>query len=501
MGISNPRFRVIDDEPWVLFDVRTSRAENGMGAKADLHLARFTDGEHRLVIANRAARGEWPVVTDSERAGFYMTDERPAEGLGLAVGTLVRLQLIGGLVETIPDVLSYGLHPDRSWFYYRKYVPEAAMPELHLRDLHGSDRNLGPSGGAVTFFGRDDFYYLSGADRVLTRVRGREGEPEPLRPHVGSFWLDNEQRFALLAVSDDGQVRTRILDIATRTERPLPVDNPCCWLGLDGNIFRYAEEATAARPAMLHELDLVTGTDEVLVLPDGLADVQWIMGRPGRPEALLVDRDRKTALMRSDIEGGSLATSTVELLPVPATGVLFTEDGRYLLYVDVEPPPPPPAIRRSVVGRLMAQDVADLQAPPRLLSPPGTTCLVEPRGYLPNVTGPSKVLFWAHYGLGATDLYLVDIETGERRRLAVGVGPMTMLQTKLLGIARIGQDHTGDLVQTDLLTGAEQVLEHGVVSVTTRTDPALGDIAAFIVKERNDASPRNGLWAAPIPSF
>ena len=78
---------------------------------------------------------------------------------------------------------------------------------------------------------------------------------------------------------------------------------------------------------------------------------------------------------------------------------------------------------------------------------------------------------------------------------------MTMLQTKLLGIARIGQDHTGDLLQTDLLTGAEQVLEHGVVSVATRTDPTLGDIAAFIVKERNDASPRNGLWAAPIPSF
>jgi hypothetical protein len=115
VGISNPRFRVIDDEPWVLFDVRTSRAENDMGAKADLHLARFSDGEHRLVIANRAARDEWPVVTDADRAGFYMTDERPAVGLGLAVGTLVRMQLVGGVLETIPDVMSYGLHPDRSW--------------------------------------------------------------------------------------------------------------------------------------------------------------------------------------------------------------------------------------------------------------------------------------------------------------------------------------------------------------------------------------------------
>lgn len=502
VGISNPRFRVMDDEPWVLFDVRTSQAQNDMAAKVDLHLARVSDGFHQLVLADRAARDEWPILTDADRAGFFMIDERPAPELGLSVGTLLRLRLPEGVLESIDDVLSYGMHPDRSWFYYRRYVPGEAMPEMRLRDLSGHDSTLGPAAGPITFFGKDTFYYLSGPDRVLTRVQGIHGTPQPLRPSVSRYWLHDEQRFAVLAVSDEGKVRTRVLDLTTGEERALAVENPCCWLGLDRNTFVYAVEARDGRPAMWHELDLATGASQVLVLPEGMVDVQGIVYRPGRPEAILIDRNRQTALFRTDREGGTLSSATVELLPFPGNAPVFTEDGRYLLYLEVEPPPPPPAIRRSTVGRLMALDASDLLAPGRLVSPAGTTCLLEPRGFVPNIGGPTKVLFWAHFGLGATDLYLADLDTGETQRLAVGVGPMAVLPAnRLLGITRVGQDHTGDLVQKDLLSGQELILEHGVVTVITRTDPLLGDIAAFIVKERNNDSPRNGLWSAPLPSF
>jgi hypothetical protein len=237
-------------------------------------------------------------------------------------------------------------------------------------------------------------------------------------------------------------------------------------------------------------------------LPEGLADVQGIVDRPGTREMLLVDRDQRAALLRLPApEVDPAEAPSVQLLPMRVDAPLFTSDGRYLLYLEAQPAPPPPAVRRNPVGRLMALDASDYAQPPWVLTPRGTACLVDPRGYEPNFGGPGKVLFWAYYGLGATDLYLSDLDSRETRRLAVGVGPMTMLQTRLLGVTRIGQDRTGDLVLKDPVTGAEEVLEHGVVSVTSRTDPALGDIAAFVIRERNPASPRNGLWATPLPSF
>jgi hypothetical protein len=501
VNILNPRFRVLAGEPWVLFDLRTSRAEEGLASRQDLHLVRFSDGAHELVLTNRADRGDWPVVTDAERASFYMTDERIAADLGQPVGTLVRMRLGAGVVETLDDVMGYGLHPDRRWYFYRKYMPGASGPELHLRDLAGNDRNLGTAAGSVSFFGPAGFYFLAGTDRVLTRVTGLDGPPETLRPRVSRYWLDEGQRFAVLALSEDGQARTRILDLATREERALPVENPCCWLRLDGDTFTYAEAAADGLPAVLHQFHLPTGEDRALPLPDGLEDVRAIIDRPDHPEAILVDRGRRAARLRIEGEAGDLIASTAELLPVLTNAPVFTADGRFLLYMEVEPPPPPPAVRRRTVGRLMVQDASDWQAPPRLLTPAGTRCMVEPRGYVANVGDPGKVLFWAHFGLAASDLYLSDLDSGETRKLAVGVGPMTMVETRLVGITRIGQDHTGDLVQKDLLTAREQVLEHGVASVTTRLDPMLGDIAAFVVRERNPTSPRNGLWAAPLPAF
>jgi hypothetical protein len=504
-GVLYPRFRVLDGEPWVLFDVRQARAEDGLSARMDLHLVRWSDGEERRVLADRADRREWPVVSDADRAGFYMTAERIAPDLGLPVADLVRLRLSSGPVETIADVMSYGLHPERRWFYYRKYVAGAPAPELHLRDLHGNDRSLGPAAGPVSFFGEDRFYFLHGPQRTLSRVSGLAGGlVEELYPRVSRFWLHGAGRFAVIATSDEAGVHTRLLDLDTRVARALPVDNPCCWLGLEGDTFIYAEAAVGDRAAVLHRHDLGTGVDQALSLPEGLLDVQGMLERPpGGRETLLFDRRNRAALLRAagapGVEPGP--EPSAQLLPIRIGSPAFSDDGRHLIFLDQEPPPPPPAIRRNQVGRLMAQDASDWQAPPWQLSPAGTTCLVDPRGYVPNASGPNQVMFWAHYGLGATDLYLADLDTQETRKLAVGVGPLIMLGTRLVGITRIGQDQTGDLVQKELLTSVEQLLEQGVATVTTRTDPTLGDIAAFVVKERNDSSPRNGLWAIPLPGF
>jgi hypothetical protein len=494
-----PRFRTLDGEPWVLYDVRISPAENGLARHFDLHLARFSDGEHRLVLANRADRADWPVITDADRAGFYMVDERDAPGLGLPMATLVRLRLSTGVVETIDDVLDYGIHPERRRFYYQRYLSGSSRPELHLRDLAGNEANLGPSKGPVAFRGPERFYFLSGPDSVLSRVSGISAEAQPLRPHVSRFSVHGDETFAVVVVSQDGRVFTRVLDLATGEERALAVENPCCWLGIEGNSFVYGEAARDGNPAVLHRYDFPSGVDQALPLPEGLTDVRDIIDRPGAPESLIVDGHGRAAIVRQPAAGEG--PPDMYRLPMPVSAPVYSGDGRFLLYLDEEPPPPPPALRRNPVGRLMALDAADTGQPPRVLSPLGTSCLVQPRGYEPNVGGPGKVLFWAYYGLGATDLYLSDLDSGETRKLAVGVGPMTMLQSSLLGVTRIGQDQTGDLVQKDLVTGAEQVIEHGVLTMASRLDPMLGNIVTFVVRERNAGSPRNGLWAAPLPAF
>jgi len=38
-----------------------------------------------------------------------------------------------------------------------------------------------------------------------------------------------------------------------------------------------------------------------------------------------------------------------------------------------------------------------------------------------------------------------------------------------------------------------------VLTMATRVDQMLGEIAVFVIRERNPTSPRNGLWAVPLP--
>src|SRR5256885_2382198 len=81
--------------------------------------------------------------------------------------------------------------------------------------------------------GGGGFYYLAGDDRVLTRVPGVQGEAQVLRPRVSRYLLRDDERVAVVALSDGDQVHTVVLDLMTGAETPLPVDNPCCWIGFD----------------------------------------------------------------------------------------------------------------------------------------------------------------------------------------------------------------------------------------------------------------------------
>ena len=177
----------------------------------------------------------------------------------------------------------------------------------------------------------------------------------------------------------------------------------------------------------------------------------------------------------------------------------FTSDGKHLIYIQEDPQPPPPAVSSTDSGRLMAQDAESWDLPPRLLSPPGSSVRITPSpGFLLPGERPRQVIFWAQYGLGASDLYLIDLDTRQTLKLAVGIGAVAIGGRNVLGVVRITQDLTGDLVHRDFLTGEEQLIEHSVAAATTRDDAVHGPIVAFVVRERMASSPRNGLWAAPL---
>ena len=172
-GIEHPEFMGIGGEPWVMFELRQRRpVPHGLGGTLEIHLVNWQDAsQHRVLLPSRAERPEWPRVVDGEGALFYMTNERkPEQGLRLPVGTLMRVKLDSGVIETIDDVFNYSVHAQNpKLFYYRKHRPDAAQAELHLRTRRRAGSEPGPAdrAGAVP---------RSGAD-VLHRRRGPGDDP------------------------------------------------------------------------------------------------------------------------------------------------------------------------------------------------------------------------------------------------------------------------------------------------------------------------------------
>ena len=505
ISIERPEFHDIGGDPWVLFEVRQARPEPGKGGRLAVHLVNWSDPtQHRVLLPSRAERPEWPRPPDGSGAFFYMTDERlPTEGLRLPVGTLLRVRLNGGLnggvVESIPDVMSYALHGSGQKFYYRKHRPGATSPELHLRDLQGRDRELGLLTGQIQFVGPEKMYFITGEDQTMTRLLSFDGEPQKLRNRVSRFLLHPSERFAIVSVNEPGKApRSLILDLQTLAERPLPLDNPSNWMELRGETFVFSDVARGEKPAELHFFEIGSGSDRVFTLPPGVPGVNSLMGRPPEyREALAIDGNRGVTVFRPEAQPPFQTTSLRPSAPS------FTPDGRYLIFLVPEPPPPPPAVSVVVSGKLFAQDTSDWTAPARLLSPKGASVPVEPVGYRmrPGETA-FPLLFWARYGLGGSDLYLSNHESGAFMKVAEGIGAVAVGERHILGVVRISQDLTGDLVFRDFVDGREQLVEHGVADMQILGHQVLGDLVAFVVRERMTSSRRNGLWATklvPLP--
>jgi hypothetical protein len=479
-NIDRPSFLRIGGADWVQFEQRTSEAVRGRGSTADVHLVNWDTGAHRVLVSNRSDR--WGVDEDADGIRYYMQGERtfPSPD-SAAVATLARVSLEAGIVETIPDVTSFGAIRDgvaaeRYRFYYRQMVAGSDTARLHLRSPDGADRVIGEGVGPLQITEQGHIYFVTGEERVLTRLERFDGPLEPIRKGVTRFLLSGDERFVLLTAVEAGKGQTLALDLVEKVERKVP-GNPCCWLQLAGPSFVYAEAATGTAPARLHTFGIDKGTDEVLELPPGLVDVVSITGRPDSEDTLFIDSRRQIAQLRPGRD------PRFRMLDLRPTTPQFSPDGKQLLYIEPEQFDP------TVEGRLMIVD-GDFERPPRQISPRGA--LVGAGGFF-FISGPEPLVFWAHYARGNSDLYFANPLTGSSRVVAESISEVTVTARRIVGIVRLSlQDLVGDLVERDPVTGDELVLGHGVSDFSL-----LGSKVAFVVRERV-VSPREGLWATRI---
>jgi hypothetical protein len=481
--VEKPAFIGIDRVPYVMFHVRKTPAMPPRSATYELWLANYETGETRRLLENVADRDVWRIQVDMSGVRYVMVDERSVAagssmGVQTPVGTLVRLDLVRGELERIPDVSSYTVISGTNQFFYRTVTAGSRLPELFYRTAEAVTRPMGPSAGAAHVVAPGRMYFVTGEDRVLNRITAADAPVETIRTKVSRFMLNDDESWVVLQTADMGKSVTLAQQIGTGVERKLPGTNPCCWMGFSGNEFVYSESAAAGMPGKLHGFDVGTGADRVVSLPRGLADVSSVMARPHSTQSLYGDSQGRLALAPS---GDPAAGRLLDLRPMSPS---FTEDGRHFLYIE-----PDPIVQGE--GKLMAID-GDFTQPPRVLSPEGA--LVPQGGFFFIADGERRILvFWAHRGRNASDLYFGNHESGEHRVVADGISEVTVTPRRVFGILRVSeQDLTGELVNKDLNLDHETVLAHSVADATV-----WGARVAFIIRERVP-SKHDGLWAIPI---
>ncbi len=481
--ISNPEFGLVDGKPSIFFQRKRTNAMPGRGGAFDLFAVSTESGEPRLLLANISDTRGWSNRDSQSR--YYMVDEsRPADGAPVSQGTLVRIRPGVDELDRIAEVTSYSL-PAEGPILYQRYVPGSPLRQLHLRLSPNVDYVLGAVAGQIQVISEKLVYFIEGQDRALVRWTGPDSPPERLRAQVSRFSFRPDMKLAVMVVADQGRPQTVVFDVTAKTARPLPVANPCCWLGWNGAIFIFGENANVSMntAAKLHYFNTDTNEDRVVIMPVGMADVVGQpVAHPHRPgQRIYADSQRRLAI---ETPGDDPPFRVAEIRPAAQQ---FTSDGRFMLYLD------PIEGTMQVSGRLMVID-ADLRGPPRLLSPVGAEVSLSPQlGYF-WVGGPEPVVFWSHYGPGPSDLFFANHETGAVRRVAESISEVSVTQDQIFGIVRVSlQDLTGDLVRRNALTGSEILFEHEVSDFTLGPNGSL----AFLVSERQP-SDRNGLWLTSL---
>jgi hypothetical protein len=344
-----------------------------------------------------------------------------------------------------------------------------------------------------------------GNDKILSRLGNLTDTKQDLHSYVSSFSLRHDEQYAALSLLNAGTSTIVVLDVQAGKDIPLARPNPCCLLGFkDPNLFTYAQRASGGAPAEYHTLDLVSGVDTTLVLPDALADVVAFMDRPNSDESLFLDSKGRGVFFGKDDHQARRTVmrvdpATQEVVPAPMLSPGYSPDGRYLLYID---PQPLTVSEPDPHGPLLVQDVGfvdqPLDHPPRQVSTPGMSVVSGDYFFIDGPTtdaGASSILvFWANVVRSSSDLFFANHETGELKVVGSAIGHVSVDSQRIIGTVNVSaQDATGDLVVQDVEDSGGRMLAH---AVTTGFTLGYGFVA-YVVRGRvsND---HDGLWVTTL---
>jgi hypothetical protein len=471
-------------ESWVIFGKPSTPPSSEPSRTSEVRIVRLSDGgDERSLLTGRVARLEWGQGPDADGVRYYMTDE--AMSPAGPIGTLTRVSLTEGIKETIPNVLGYAFSGDRRLFNYRTFAAVGPTPEWHMRDLGGRDRNLGPVNGRLSWSASQKvppaIYFIAAVDDTFTRVVGVDGPTEPLRKQVSRYLIGGD-KFAILTIGFGGAARDVIVDLTdpSKPDRPLAVQTSCCWIEANASHFFYSEPATAARGAVLHDVDLTTGADVVVNLPAGHLDVVSRIRRPASGDVVLVDSQDRLAVLD--------ASGTFKPLAEQAKGVAFSPEGKALLYVV---PAAASASAGSQFGQLFGQSAEDWSAPPRLVAPPAVKVSVS-RPFFVKKSEPHPVVFGAQ-GARGVDILLGDLASATSVPLARSYHKASYNPQRFIVLRNVDPSPTRELAHRDFETNEEVVLGRDVQDYTTDFTSIV-----FAVRGASATSPRAGLWVASL---
>jgi len=461
------------------------------------------------VVSNRS---DYWGAAGADRSVFLMVDERQVEcggaerGQTERVATLQRLNTSHYEIDLrFENISRFSLYGENRLLF--RQVPSDQPPGLFLWDGQKQrrlgdvpspnqlDMQFGPSGRA---------YFILGEERLLSRI-GRLDEPiEDLHAGVLRYSLRHDEKFAILAVNDAGKITTMAFDLDTGKEIPFARPNPCCWLGWDGDLFRYSQTAGADSPAEYHTLDVTTGVETCLLLPPTLSDLATFIPRPNSDEILYLDSQGHGVFFGADQKPRRTVMKPGTDLPASMLSPRFSPDGKYLLYIDPQPTnvgDPYPH------GPLLVQP-SDLSEPPRTLTTPGMSVQ---QGSFFFISGPSDpiqgphgpltaphepiLVFWAYVVRAATDLFFANHVTGELLVVTGGIGDVTVDSQRVFGTVRLSaQDVVGDLVVWNVPTQTGRTIAHAVPQFEFTS---AYDLIGYVVRGR-DASDHDGIWVTTM---
>jgi hypothetical protein len=520
-----------DNTPWgITYSQRIAPAMPNKGAVSDIWVAplpeEFTStlpGYQKPVdlpvtqpVRIASNRSDTWGVGGASNSVFLMVDERVVASGGAGngqqehVATLQRLSTSTYQSDLrFEDISTYQVFNENRILFRR--VSADQTPGMYLWD-GAKERRLGdvanPGDLDVRFGGSGKAYFILGSERVLSRLGALNEPAEDVYVGVLRYMLRGDERFAIMVANKAGKTVTFALDLTTGKETPFARPNPCCWLGWDGDNFRYSQSAGVNTPAEYHEVDVTTGVETCLTLPSSLSDLADFKPRGGgSDEVLYLDSQGHGVFFGPDQQPRRTVLKPGTDLPASMLSPKFSPDGKYLLYVD---PQLPTDMDPYSHGPLLIQP-ADLSEPPRALTTPGMS--VQENSYFfisgpadpiqgPNgpLTAPNEpvLVFWAYVTRSATDLFFANHVTGDLKVVTGAIGNVIVDSQRVFGTVHMSaQDVVGDLTVWNVPTHKGRVISHAVPQYEFASEPSTFGLVGYLVRGRTD-SDRDGIWVTTM---